>query len=284
MSSAADTAHRTDAAPAVALGEARPQLYAAAILLLLLNAAAAKAIQAIAEHGPLAALADGLGHSWAFWVAAFAAVRLALLEPAARVRPRDLWICGAGALAALAPVSQLAGLACSALAAAILFDRSQGPRMRAAAWVLAAISVQLVWSRLVMLFFVQPIAAADAHMLSWIIQRPVTGNLVAFAQDHHRLSIWAGCTSVQNASTALMLYVAVVRSFRPQPRRSELYALAGVFISVVAINLVRLSLMAQTIEMYHLVHGDLGQGVVNAVITLTGLAWAAASVRHEILD
>ena len=46
----------------------------------------------------------------------------------------------------------------------------------------------------------------------------------------------------------------------------------------------RLALMAQTIQMYHLVHGELGKAVVNAVITLTGLAWAAASVRHEIFD
>lgn len=279
--SAVDTAARSDAQPSAA-SLARPQLYAAAMLLLLANAAAEKAIAAFVTLRPLEALAGGLGHSWAFWLACAAALRLALTEPAAPVQRRDLWTCGACAIAAMVPVSPLAGLALSALAAVVLTDRSHGPRLRAAAWVLAAISVQLVWSKLLMLFFAQPIAAADAHLVSWIVHRPASGNLVGFAQGRHTLTILAACTSVQNASTALMLYVAVVRSFRAQPRRSEALALLGVFASVVAINVARLSLMAWDERMYHLVHGDVGAAVVNAAITLTGLAWAWGSVRHEI--
>jgi hypothetical protein len=283
MTTAADLDLRTGARPA-ALAGARPQLIAATLLLLLANAAAAKAIEAVTAQGALAALAGGLGHSWAFWLACIAAVRLALRESAAPVRPRDLMVCAACALVALLPASPLAGLACTFLAAMILLDRAHGPYMRAAGWVLGAISVQLVWSRILMLFFGRPITAADAHLVSWIIHRPVTGNTVWFVEGQHTLSIADACTSVQNASTALMLFVAVTRSFRPVPRPGEAYALAGVFLSVVAINLVRLSLMAQTIPMFHLVHGPVGAGVVNAVITLTGLAWAVATVRHEILD
>jgi hypothetical protein len=42
--------------------------------------------------------------------------------------------------------------------------------------------------------------------------------------------------------------------------------------------------MAQNLRMFHLVHGDAGGAVINGIITLTGLAWAVASVRREILD
>jgi hypothetical protein len=80
-----------------------------------------------------------------------------------------------------------------------------------------------------------------------------------------------------------VLYVAIVRSFRPIPQVSELAALAGVFVSVMAVNTARLALMAQSVEMYHRVHGDLGAAAINVAVTLIGLAWAAASVRREIL-
>jgi hypothetical protein len=253
------------------------------MVLLLANAAAAKAIQAVATLGPWAALVGGLGHSWAFWVACACCLRLALLAEPAPAAPRDRWLAAASAAAALVPLSPVAAFAGSVLALALLTDRTAGPQLKAAAWVLAAISVQLFWSRLAMMFFVRPIATADAHLVSLVIRRPVVGYTVEFAHGGHTLSILGACTSVQNASVALMLYVALVRSFRPVPRRSELLALAGVFVTVVGINIGRLALMTQSMEMYHLVHGPSGADVVNAVITTAGLAWAAASVRHEIL-
>jgi len=268
------------AAPALSRG----RLFAAAMGLLLVNAAAGKAIEAVAASGVLGGLLDGLGHSWAFWFAFAATVGLALREQPQPVRPRDLWVCSAAALCALVPVSQVAGAACTGLAGAILIDRSQGPRVRAAAMILLAVSVQLVWSRIVMLFFVQPLATVDAHMVGALIGRPVHGHDVQFADGERMMSILGACTSVQNAATALMLFVAVVRCFRPVPRASEAFALAGVFLSVVALNVVRLALMAQSLAMFHLVNGGIGAGVVNAVITLTGLGWAVASVRHEIFD
>jgi exosortase/archaeosortase family protein len=133
-----------------------------------------------------------------------------------------------------------------------------------------------------MLFFVGPIATLDAHAISLIIQRPVVGNEVRFVDNSHKLSILSACTSVQNASMALMLYVTVVRSFRPRPRWSEIYALAGVFASVVAINYARLVLMAQNIEMFNFVHSGAGWPITEAIITVTILAWAIGSVRREI--
>jgi hypothetical protein len=270
------------AAAAVSSGLTRPRLFACVIVLLLANAAAAQAVHAAATVGPTAALVGGLGHSWAFWVACACTVRLALSAAPAPATPRDRWLAAGSAAAALVPLSPVAAVAGSVLALALLTDRTVAPQLKAAGWVLAAVSVQLFWSRLAMMFFVRPIATADAHLVSLVINRPVVGYSVEFAHGGHMLSILGPCTSVQNASIALMLYVAVVRSFRPIPRRSELLALAGVFLTVVGINIGRLALMAQSMEMYHLVHGANGAAVVNGVITTAGLGWAAASVRHEI--
>lgn len=262
----------------------RRRLFVFTIGILVANAVATKVIHAVALLGPAQAGLSGLGLSWAFWLSFALCVRLALIEEDRAAGPWDLWVCGASLVAALVPVSPVSGVACTALAGFILLDRTQGVYQKAAAMVLLAISVQLLWSRLAMLFFVGPVADLDAHVVGLIIQRPVHGNMVEFADGSHRLSILEACTSVQNASVALMLFVAIVRTFRPKPKVSELYFLAGLFISVVVVNIIRLTLMAQSIEMFHLVHGDIGWPVINAIITVIGLLWAVLSVRREVFD
>jgi hypothetical protein len=280
---ARSTLERPVAAPqAYPMG--RPQVFAATMAVLLANAVAAKAIETVAAQGLAGALLNGLGMSWAFWLAFAACIRLAAIAPPSPAGRMDLLACGACLAAAVAPLSPLSALACTGLASVILFDRTQGALLKASAIVLLAISVQLLWSRLLMLVFLLPIATFDAHLVSLVIHRPVHGNTVDFVDGARRMSILGACTSVQNASVALMMYVAIVRTFRPVPVRSELYMLLGVFLSVVAINIARLALMAQNLRMFHLVHGDAGGAVINGIITLTGLAWAVASVRREILD
>ncbi|WP_372782156.1 hypothetical protein [Phenylobacterium sp.] len=261
------------------------KMFPVTIFVLIANAVASKVLAAFAEHGPVAALVGGLGLSWAFWLSFALCIRLALIEEDRAPRPRDLWVCGACLLAALIPISQVSALACTALALVLLLDRTRGVALKAAAWILLAISVQLLWSRLTMLLFVGPIAALDAHLVSLLTQTPVQGNTVQFADGARGgMSILGACTSVQNASVALMLFVAIVRTFRPAPVRSEIYLLIGLFLSVVVINVVRLALMAQSMAMFRLVHGDVGGGVTNGIITADALLWAVISVRREIFD
>jgi exosortase/archaeosortase family protein len=261
------------------------RLFPATIFILIANAVATKVINAFTVQGWATALAGGLGLSWAFWLSFALCVRLALAEPSRAPRPRDLWVCGVCLLAAVVPVSQVSALACTALALVILFDRTQGVLLKASAMVLAAISVQLLWSRLVMLLFLGPIAELDAFLVSLTTGSAVHGNTVQFVDGARGgMAILEGCTSVQNASIALMLFVAIVRTFRPAPRWSELYMFAGLFMSIVAINIVRLTLMAQNVEMFHRLHGDTGWVAINTIITVTALLWAAMSVRREIFD
>ena len=260
------------------------RLFPATIFILIANAVATKVIKAFGDQGWATALAGGLGLSWAFWLSFALCVRLALAEQARAPRPRDLWVCGACLLAAMVPVSQVAALACTALALVILLDRTQGVLLKASAMVLLAISVQLLWSRLVMLLFLRPIAELDAFLVSLTTGSAVHGNTVQFVDGTRGMAILEGCTSVQNASIALMLFVAIVRTFRPAPRWSELYMFAGLFSSIVAINIVRLTLMAQSMAMFQRLHGDAGWVAINTIITVTALLWAAMSVRREIFD
>jgi hypothetical protein len=110
----------------------------------------------------------------------------------------------------------------------------------------------------------------------------VHGNVVDFVHGGERVAILSGCTSVANASLALLLWLAITRSVRPKPVSSEFIYAAAVFVTVVAINLARLSLVAGSRADWAYWHGPVGDGLVDALITASALAWAVVGVRREI--
>jgi hypothetical protein len=261
----------------------RPHLYAIAILALIANAIVATVGATLAALGPGAALADGLGLSWAFWLSSALCVRLALVSAPRPAERADWLAAGACVLVAAVPVGPLSAVAATALGLWLMASGRFAPKLRASGMVLVAIAVHLLWGRLMMLFFAAPIAAVDARLVGLLTHTAVEGNTVRFLQSGHRLAILQACTSVQNASIALMMMIAIIRTFRPRPRASEWLYVGGAFLLVVAINEVRLSLMARSIEMFELIHGPVGATVINLIITCVGLAGAALAVRREIL-
>ena len=198
------------------------QIFSVTIFVLLANAVATKVISALAELGPANALVGGLDLE--LGVLLFICPLRAARVEFTRIGPpgEKLLVCAACLAAALVPISPISALASTALAFVILFDRGQGVFLKASAMVLLAIGHHLLWSRLLMLVFMGPVAAFDAHMVGWVINTPVHGNMVQFVNGSRRLSILEACTSVQNASVALMLFVAIVRTFdrRPSDPRS----------------------------------------------------------------
>ncbi len=262
---------------------ARPQLYAIAILALIANAVAATVGATLAALSPGAALVDGLGLSWAFWLSSALCVRLALVSQAQRADRADWLVAGACVLVAAAPVGPLSAVAATVLGLWLMASPRFPAPLRASGMVLVAIAVHLLWGRLMMLFFAAPIAAVDARLVGLLTHTAVEGNTVRFLETGHRLAILQACTSVQNASIALMMMIAIIRTFRPTPRASEWLYVGGAFLLVVAINEVRLSLMARSIAMFELIHGPVGATVINLIITCVGLAGAALAVRREIL-
>jgi hypothetical protein len=257
------------------------QIYAICILTLIANAVA-KAVVAAFAPGLATALAQGLGFSWAFWLACALCLRLALIAEPRPASRADWWVAGACVVAAATPVGPLSSVAATALGFWLVFRRSPEAHLRAAGMVLLAIAVNLLWGRLLMMVFAADIESLDAGLVGLIVHTPVHDNMVRLL-DGHRMIIVEGCTSVQNASIGLMMFVAIVRTFRVAPRRSELLYLGAVFVLVVAVNDIRLSLMARSMGMFELVHGPQSWAVINLIFTLAGLIGAALCVRREIL-
>jgi hypothetical protein len=180
------------------------------------------------------------------------------------------------------PQSDPGWLALTLVAIYLLTVGSDDPQLRAGAFIALALTVQPLWGRFIPAYFSGPLERIDIGGLALLLGRESAGNHMTFAQGSGAVVIAWQCTSFANASLALLLWAAIMRSVRPLPKPREWMNLAGVFASVFAINTVRLAIMAQSMSMYHLAHGPVGAFWANLTMLLTTVGWCAFGLRHEL--
>jgi hypothetical protein len=180
------------------------------------------------------------------------------------------------------PQSDPGWLAMTLVAIYLLTIGSDDPRLRAGAFIALALTVQPLWGRFIPAYFSGPLERIDISGLALLLGRDYAGNHMTFAQGSGAVVIAWQCTSFANASLALLLWVAIMRSVRPVPKPREWMNLLGVFASVFTINTIRLAIMAQSISMYHLAHGPVGAFWANLTMLLATVGWCAFGLRHEL--
>jgi exosortase/archaeosortase family protein len=183
----------------------------------------------------------------------------------------------------LLPFRQLGAVAATATGIWFLVREPRGSPLCGAAAILLTITLGLFWSDALLLLLTQPLKALDAGLVGLLAGARIEDNIVYFLRGEQGYVLAEGCTSVQNASLALMLWMALARTFRPETRPRDILVALGVFGSVMAANLIRLALMAEDRQAFELLHSEAGFTVLNAIITALALAWVAFDVRDEIL-
>ena len=265
-------------------GPSRNQLFAALVVVALGNAFIDNALLALAGENLGAALGAGLGVSWGLWLAAGAAVGLALNASSGKASRVD-WIIGAVALVlCLAPDGHLAALAASGLGAWMIFSARGDQRLRAAGAVLLAITVSILWTRIGLLFVGHPLQVFDSWLAALAGGTTAVGNTIQFADGDGAAIMLEGCMSLQNAGMAVTVWLAVTRLFRPQFRATDILWAAGVFCMVFALNIIRLGLIVQSREAHRLLHDSWPASLYPPLILLAALGVAVVTIRREILD
>jgi hypothetical protein len=266
--------------PAVPQGH----VLAAITVLALGNAMAGRAWETIVAEGWLNALGDGLGQSWAFWLAAILAVRLAAHGAVRAASRTDLTLAGLCLVAVALPATHYVSGVALTLVGAWFAWRAASPRIRGAAFIVLALAVNLLWIGAAMLAFGAYAERLDARIVGLLTGAVVQGNIIHSLHGGSRVIVYSGCTAVTNASMALLMWFAIARSARPALRPTDLLVAAGVALSVFVLNTARLVVVAQSPAGYHLAHGPVGSPLYNALVTVTGLAWALWDVRKELFD
>jgi|GEM_PF-2155846 len=282
-----NTRHPTGGAPfAAGPGEhralaTRSRLIAASGMTMMAKAVIVTVVAATLNQGWGGSLAGGLGLSWAFWVAGGLFARQAWLADPTPAPHREVVALATSCFAAIL-LPALTGVCLATIlgvSAWLTSDEQTG--VRGAGMTLLAMTGYLFWGPLLTWIVGPNVAAIDATVVGAVVHSSVHDNVVRFPTERHWLIIDIACTSIQNLSTALMLFVAIVRSFRATPKVSELAYLAAVFAIVVFVNDTRLVLMVRSLADYHWVHGENGRTIVNLAITFCGLLAAAICVRRE---
>ena len=207
-------------------------------------------------------------------------------------RPR--WVSGGATLlvglmafSAMLPGDGAAWVGLSAFAAYIFLAFPQDLSLRAAAAVMLALAMQLLWGRLLFEFVALRIETADAWLAAGLLRSlhhavSLKGNLIG--TESHQIVVYDACTSFHNLSVALLAFVAITKLSRLDWRPGDLVTAASLVLLTVAMNSLRLFLMASSpagqLEFWHTGAGS--QAINAALSALTAGLCLYGAQRNRI--
>jgi exosortase/archaeosortase family protein len=137
-----------------------------------------------------------------------------------------------------------------------------GPKLRAAATILAALSVQEFWGHIFFDLFAIPLLRAETAVVGTIMQAARAGTTwqdnVITGSSGFGIIVYSACSSFHNLSLAMLCWLTVSR-LRNQNWRSRDLVTGGVIgITMIACNVTRLCVMAWSPNLYQYWHDGLG--------------------------
>ena len=147
---------------------------------------------------------------------------------------------------------------------------------------IGALAVNLLWAHLAPRLAGPIIVLVESGLVDFVSNVRTTGNVLHFASGDGFRVLSTGCSAVSGASMALLLWQALARDVRPIPVWSEAAIGAGIVLSVVVINTVRIVMTMQSVADYHLIHDGEGASWFNAFVLFAGLAWTIFGLRREL--
>ena len=142
----------------------------------------------------------------------------------------------------------------------------------------------MLWSRLLFRFFANLILQIDASLVGWMLGTHRTGDIVEFADGSGVLVILPACSSLANVSLAFLCWVTVSQLVGHKKSAYDLlwYLLAGV--SVIAVNVTRISLMGLSQRHYAALHAPWGDAASSATMLGLIVGFCVLGVRRELFQ
>jgi hypothetical protein len=270
----------------------RPQIVSSLYLLSVGNGIVMGVLQSVATRGMWDALAAGFDVSIVVIAATIMGFSLNRRVPGGCVTALD-WLVGGVYLALLSvPWGPASWTALTFLAFYEAVRKPRSPEAIAAACLFIGIAVTQLWGHLILYLFAAPLLEIDttlvAHLLGLIGGGVVehVGNLIANSEGHS-LVIMTPCSSLSQISYGLLCWMTVVRAARPEWRWAEVPMALVVATSVIALNVLRMTLMGLSPEWYALFHGPIGGQIHSALVLLVAISagWRAipaAATPHAV--
>jgi hypothetical protein len=260
----------------------RNELFAGLYILACVNGLVGRSIYTLNLQGWYGAL-TGFEINVIVLAACFAGVYLIAAGRRDRIRTLDLVVALAFLGFVALPIYALSWVAVTGLSFYILLFANDGAERRRGALILLALSVPMLWSRLVFQFFARPLLALDAAMSAWLLGTERVGNLVRFADNSGYMVITPACASWANVTFAFLCWVVVSQWVNHRWRSIDFLWLFLACASVVAINVTRIVLTGQSQESYQLLHNQEEYGwILGTVFLCVIIGFSVIGARREL--
>lgn len=236
----------------------RNELYCGLAIVGFANGVSERARDEIARSGVAGAFFNTFDVSVVVWAALIVVLWLLLRAEPERVRGADAAVGVAASVAFLLPVPSLAWLAIAGIAAWLVWTSTPRSRLRRAAVVLGALTVPMLWARLLFASLSNTLLAIDAKLVGWLVGTQSAGNAIPFADGSGMLFLEPACSSLTNLSLALLCGVIFVKAYDRQWTGSIIATLLLACAATVAINVTRISVIGVFPVTYEVMHGGVG--------------------------
>jgi len=261
----------------------RGEFFAGLFALGCVSGLASRVIQSFERLGWADALFNTFEISAIVWISCAAGVSLVLRERTIGVRSSELAVGAGFVLLVILPIGPLSWFAVTALSLYVIFS-TDVVSSRRGAFILLATTVPMLWSRLLFQFFANLILQIDASLVGWMLGTHRTGDIVGFADGSGVLVILPACSSLANVSLAFLCWVTMSQLVGHKRSAYDLLWRLLACISVIAVNVTRLSLMGLSPWHYVTVHGPWGEVVGNTIILGLIVGFSVLGVRRQLFQ
>lgn len=181
------------------------------------------------------------------------------------------------------------GILMSAVGLYLIVRHGNDADLKAAAFVLLALAVHLVWAPAAFQYFAVPLLRLDALLVSGLygLVRPdivMTGTSFS-APDGHTITLAAACSSFNNMSMAVLCAVSVIMLVRNSWRRSDVALILATSLAMLAFNVVRVGLIGWSKAYHAFWHDGIGDSIFALAMTAVLLTVSyRGAIRREAGD
>jgi hypothetical protein len=261
----------------------RGEFFAGLFILGFVNAIFHRITSSITEGSVWSAISTTFGVSILVWAACWIAVLLLVRLPVEPVTRNDLIIGSAVTAGVLFPTAPASWIALTGLGLYLLRCFDSGSLGRRAGFVILAVTVPMLWSRLVFTMLSGLILQADAILVSTIVGTERVGNTLKFADADDYLYIAPACSSLANVSLAVLGWVLFTQALTRRPSLKDVWWGLAACSAVVMINVTRIGLIGLHREQYELIHGPIGSNIASFLTLAAIIGINLIRVRGDIL-
>jgi hypothetical protein len=182
------------------------------------------------------------------------------------------------------PIFALSWVAVTGLSLYILLFANGGSERRRGALILLALTVPMLWSRLLFQFFAKTILDVDATLVAWLLGTERVGNMVNFADGSGYMVVLAACSSLANMSIAFLCWVSITQWAKHRWSAMDLVWSSLACASVIIVNVTRISLMGVSRGHYEAIHSQWGDFVVSSIMLGLMVGFSVLGARRELFS